>query len=84
MIKASQLLIDINNYIANLNFKRQPEELYAPIEYTLSLGGKRIRPLFLLLAYNLYKEDVQTAFSAAAVIEMFHYYTLFTDDLMDC
>lgn len=83
MIKASQLLIDINNYIANLNFKRQPEELYAPIEYTLSLGGKRIRPLFLLLAYNLYKEDVQTAFSAAAGIEMFHNYTLLHDDLMD-
>ena len=47
------------------------------------MGGKLIRPLFLLLAYNLYKEDVQTAFSAAAGIEMFHNYTLLHDDLMD-
>ena len=83
MYKASQLLDGINSYISNLSYLRQPIELYKPIEYTLSLGGKRIRPLFLLLAYNLYRDDVEKAFSAAAGIEMFHNYTLLHDDLMD-
>lgn len=83
MYTASQLLNNINNYIANLDFVRQPKELYVPIEYTMSLGGKRIRPLFLVMAYNLYKENIQDAFSAAAGIELFHNYTLLHDDLMD-
>lgn len=83
MYKASQLLDGINSYITNLSYLRQPIELYTPIEYTLSLGGKRIRPLFLLLAYNLYRDDIEKAYSAAAGIEMFHNYTLLHDDLMD-
>ena len=83
MYSASHLLSEINSYIANLGYLHQPTNLYTPIEYTLSLGGKRIRPLFLLMACNLYKDDVEVAYSAAAGLEMFHNYTLLHDDLMD-
>ncbi len=83
MLTASQLLSTINSHLANLTYKRPPYQLYAPIEYALSLGGKRIRPVFLLMAYNLYKEDIEKALSVATGIEMYHNYTLLHDDLMD-
>ena len=57
--------------------------LYDPIEYVLGLGGKRLRPVLMLLAYNLYKEDVTRIFSQAAGIETYHNFTLLHDDLMD-
>lgn len=83
MFTASQLLDKVNDHLAALHFSRQPQGLYAPIEYTLSLGGKRIRPVLLLMAYNLYREDVASAYDAAAAIEVYHNHTLLHDDLMD-
>ena len=83
MYKANQLLEKVNDYIASLDYKRPPIGLYEPIEYTLSIGGKRIRPLLLLMAYNLYKEEIDEALPAAAAIETYHNYTLLHDDLMD-
>lgn len=83
MYTAPQLLDKINTYISELRKSRTPEGLYAPVEYVLSMGGKRIRPVLMLLAYNLYKEDVSTVFSQAAGIETYHNYTLLHDDLMD-
>lgn len=83
MYTAPQLLEQINSYIASLAFARFPKDLYSPIEYELSLGGKRIRPLFLMMAYNLYKEQVEPVYSQAVAIEMYHNYTLLHDDLMD-
>ncbi len=83
MYTAPQLLEQINSYIASLAFARFPKDLYSPIEYELSLGGKRIRPLFLMMAYNLYKEQVESVYSQAVAIEMYHNYTLLHDDLMD-
>lgn len=62
---------------------REPKGLYAPIEYVLSLGGKRIRPVLMLLSYQLYKENVDDILSQAAGIETYHNYTLLHDDLMD-
>lgn len=62
---------------------RDPKGLYAPIEYVLSLGGKRIRPVLMLLSYQLYKENVDDILSQAAGIETYHNYTLLHDDLMD-
>ena len=50
----------IHQYIKSLGYKRAPEGLYDPIEYVLDMGGKRLRPVLMLLAYNLYKEDVET------------------------
>lgn len=70
-------------YMEKLAYMRDPKGLYEPIEYVLAIGGKRIRPLLLLLAYNLYKEDVEAVFSQAAALETYHNFTLLHDDLMD-
>lgn len=80
---APQLLDKVNAYLSTMPYMREPKGLYTPIEYVLSLGGKRIRPVLMLLAYNLYKEDVDTILSQAAGIETYHNYTLLHDDLMD-
>ena len=80
---SEQLLQQIHEYIGNLSYVREPMGLYDPIEYVLGLGGKRLRPVLMLLAYNLYKEDVTRIFSQAAGIETYHNFTLLHDDLMD-
>ena len=53
------------------------------MRYVLSLGGKRIRPTLMLLAYNLYKDDPETILMPACGLETYHNYTLLHDDLMD-
>ena len=58
MFTASELLERINSHIAELQFVRTPQGLYAPVTYVLSMGGKRIRPVLMLMAYNLYREDI--------------------------
>ena len=63
--------------------KREPAELYDPIEYTLEMGGKRLRPVLLLHSYNLFSEDISDALPAALGIEVFHNFTLLHDDIMD-
>ena len=83
MYTANQILDKINTYISELSLVRTPEGLYSPIDYVLSMGGKRIRPVLMLMAYNLYKEDVAAALAPATGIEMYHNYTLLHDDLMD-
>lgn len=83
MFTASQLLTVLNNQISDIPFTRTPEGLYEPIKYTLSLGGKRIRPVLMLMAYNLYKEDISLIFDIAIGIEVYHNHTLLHDDLMD-
>lgn len=60
-----------------------PDSLYEPIRYINELGGKRIRPVLLLMAYNLWKEDVIPALPAALAIEYFHNFSLVHDDIMD-
>ena len=60
-----------------------PDSLYAPIRYINELGGKRIRPVLLLMAYNLWHEDVSPALPAALAIEYFHNFSLMHDDIMD-
>ena len=70
-------------YIQSLDYSRQPDELYAPIRYVLSLGGKRIRPTLLIMAYNMYADDIESVYSTAAGMEIFHNFTLLHDDLMD-
>lgn len=83
MFTASQLLDKINTHISEIQYTRTPEGLYNPVKYVLSLGGKRIRPVLMLLAYNLYREDVVSIYSPATAIEIYHNYTLLHDDLMD-
>ena len=79
---SEQLLQQIHEYIGQLSYKRKPMGLYEPIEYVLGLGGKRLRPVLMLLAYNLYKDDVERIFPQAAGIETYHNFTLLHDDLM--
>lgn len=83
LYSASQLLEKINAYLAQMPYSRAPQGLYVPIEYELSLGGKRIRPVLMLMAYNLYKENVDTILPQAAGLETYHNHTLLHDDLMD-
>lgn len=83
LYSASQLLEKINAYLAQMPYSRAPQGLYDPIEYELSLGGKRIRPVLMLMAYNLYKESVDAILPQAAGLETYHNHTLLHDDLMD-
>lgn len=62
---------------------RQPKYLYEPVAYTLKAGGKRIRPVLLLMAHELYNNQLEKAIPAAIAIEMFHNFTLLHDDIMD-
>ena len=64
-------------------YARPPKGLYEPIAYELSLGGKRVRPVLMLMAYNLYKEDVDAILSQAVGLETYHNHTLLHDDVMD-
>ena len=57
MYKADELLKKVNEALDGLKYDRKPATLYAPIQYVLALGGKRVRPVLMLLAYNLYRED---------------------------
>ncbi len=80
---APQLLDKINDYIKQMPYARPPMGLYEPIQYELSLGGKRIRPVLMLMAYNLFKDDVETILSQAVGLETYHNHTLLHDDVMD-
>ena len=73
----------VNDFIENLKFEREPRELYAPIRYTLSQSGKRVRPVLFVMAYNMYKEQVEEALYPAVAMETYHNYTLIHDDVMD-
>ena len=73
----------VNEFIAHIPNERSPKSLYEPIEYVLSAGGKRIRPVLLLMSYNLYKDSLEPAMWTAAGLETYHNYTLLHDDLMD-
>ena len=73
----------IEQALAAVPYPQKPEGLYEPIEYVLSMGGKRLRPTLLLMTYGLYKDDINHATPAAVGIETYHNHTLLHDDLMD-
>ncbi len=83
MKTANEILNLFNQALAELPLDRQPEGLYKPVKYVLSLGGKRIRPVLMLMAYELYKEDIDSILPTALGLEMYHNYTLLHDDVMD-
>ena len=78
-----QILSAIENYLAQADFPAEPELLYAPIGYSLAGGGKRLRPMLLMLAHGIFSDDMQQALPAAAAVEVFHNFTLLHDDIMD-
>jgi geranylgeranyl diphosphate synthase type II len=83
MLSFEQILQMVETAIGAIRFEARPRSLFTPIEYTLSMGGKRIRPAFMLMACNLYSENVDQALKPALGMEVFHNFTLLHDDLMD-
>lgn len=83
MKTADEILKMVNEFLDHLSYDRKPESLYEPIKYVLSMGGKRIRPTLMLLAYNLYKDNLEDILMNACALETYHNYTLLHDDLMD-
>jgi len=81
--ESKELALIIEQEIGNLGYPDSPALLYNPIEYIMGLGGKRIRPLLLLMSYQLFNEDIREAIPAAIGIELFHNFTLLHDDIMD-
>lgn len=83
MLTSAEILKLFNSHLAGMPFDRKPASLYAPVRYVLSMGGKRIRPSLMLMAYNLYKDKPEDICRQAIALEMYHNYTLLHDDLMD-
>lgn len=83
MYTSTDILNIVNEGLANMPYDRQPSSLYDPIRYVLSLGGKRIRPVLMLLAYNLFRQEPRDILTTALGLETYHNYTLLHDDLMD-
>ena len=76
-------LREIESAIRKEKFGKQPASLYEPIRYIMSLGGKRLRPVLVLLAYGLYRRDLKKVLPYAIAVEAFHNFTLMHDDIMD-
>lgn len=83
MYTAEEIQHLVNDFIAHIPNERSPKSLYEPIKYVLSAGGKRIRPVLMLMSYNLFKDDPETILWTASGLETYHNYTLLHDDLMD-
>jgi geranylgeranyl diphosphate synthase, type II len=73
----------LNDYLAEINIPTTPKNLYEPINYILSIGGKRMRPILTLMAAEIFGADYKKAFSAATAVELFHNFSLIHDDIMD-
>ena len=56
MLTSKEISNLINDYIAHLPYDRKPKSLYEPIQYVLSIGGKRLRPTLMLLVYNMFRD----------------------------
>ena len=83
-MKPFQTYLDaVNQAIAAIPYPAEPDQLYAPIAYHMALGGKRIRPVLVLMACDALGGDAAGALDAALGIEMFHNFTLLHDDVMD-
>ncbi|MCX6297372.1 MAG: polyprenyl synthetase family protein, partial [Bacteroidetes bacterium] len=73
----------IEDALKNKKYGSDPKELYDPISYIMSLGGKRLRPLLVFMACDFFDGDTSEAIHPALAIELFHNFTLLHDDLMD-
>ena len=73
----------IQKKILGLDFDKTPAELYEPMKYAMTMGGKRLRPLLTLLACDMFGSNAEKAIPAALALEVFHNFTLVHDDIMD-
>ena len=83
MYSLSELQKLVADYMARLDVDGHPHSLYEPIAYSLSAGGKRLRPMLTVAACNIFSDNAPAALPAAAALEVFHTFTLLHDDIMD-
>ena len=83
MEKLQRYFDAIEAELSKIEYAAEPDGLYAPVRYELSLGGKRVRPLLTLLACEMFAGDYRRALNAAVGLEVFHNFTLLHDDVMD-
>lgn len=83
MFTIDEIISKVNAEVEALSYPSAPSGLYEPIKYILSIGGKRIRPVLMLMAYNVWKEDIESIIPQALALETYHNFTLLHDDLMD-
>ena len=83
MYTINELREIVKREMAKQEYVEEPYSLFEPIKYILEDGGKRLRPILTLMAYNLYREDIERVLKSAIGIEIFHNYTLLHDDVMD-
>ncbi len=83
MQDVAELQLLFKKYLDENQFHQKPTGLYEPINYILSLGGKRIRPVLLLMGCNLFSDNIAQALPASFAIEIFHNFSLLHDDIMD-
>lgn len=83
MYSFEQLYNIFSDELEKQNFNKSPKELYEPITYTLSQSGKRLRPIFTLMACDLFGGDIYKSIPQAMAIELLHNFTLIHDDIMD-
>ncbi len=83
MYSLSELQKIVADYMARLDVDGHPHSLYEPIAYSLSAGGKRLRPMLTVAACNVFSDNAPAALPAAAALEVFHTFTLLHDDIMD-
>ncbi len=78
-----ELRLLIEQELEGINYPETPSQLYQPIDYILGLGAKRMRPVLVLMAHQLFNSDISAAVKPALAIEVFHNFTLLHDDIMD-
>jgi geranylgeranyl diphosphate synthase type II len=83
MLTTAEIQELVATRMSQMDWTKEPKDLYAPVEYVLSLGGKRLRPLLTLMACNVFCEEVEGALMPALAVEVFHNFTLLHDDVMD-
>ena len=79
----NKLRVEIEEHLSSIDLPSDPANLYEPIEYMLSLGGKRIRPILTLIGCELFGKPYSNAMDQALAVEIFHNFTLVHDDIMD-
>ncbi len=83
MPQLSKFQADFLQYMKANSFSKAPEGLYEPVDYILQLGGKRLRPVLVLMAYQLFKDSHEAALPVSMAVEVFHNFSLVHDDIMD-
>lgn len=83
MLSFNEYLNKVNETVANIQYPSKPSELYAPIAYTMGLGGKRIRPSLVLMSCDAFGGNFEDAVLPAVGLELYHNFTLLHDDVMD-